>query len=296
MLDTILFSVLPYAVIVTTIVAVTFRLRKRRFGVSSLSSQFLESGELFFGSVPWHYGILVVLTGHLIGFLVPRELLLFNSAPVRLYILEVTGLAFGLLSLVGIVSLIWRRASSPRIRAVTSRMDVLLLALLALQVVFGVSTAIFNRWGSSWYASSAVPYLWSVLALRPDPATIAPMPWTIKAHIVGFYLLLAILPFSRLIHALVPPLRYLTRPYELVIWYRRDLRPADRHARSRPAHTPRVRTAPPAPPSMPIVPEPKTPIAHEPTTPNVPEPTTPIAHETAQTAPAEELATLTPHE
>lgn len=224
MLDTFLFSILPYGVVVTSIVALIGRLRRRRFGVSSLSSQFLESGELFFGSVPWHYGILVVITGHFVAFLFPREILLFNSVPIRLYLLEITGLAFGLLALVGIVSLVWRRATSPRIRAVTSPMDVVLLVLLTLQVLSGLYTAVFNRWGSSWFATNAVPYLWSVLWLRPDTATIVPLPWTIKTHIVGFYLLVAILPFSRLIHAVLPPLRYLTRPYELVIWNRR--RPA----------------------------------------------------------------------
>jgi nitrate reductase gamma subunit len=224
MLDAFLFSVMPYGVIVTTIVAVVFRLRKRRFGVSTLSSQFLESDDLFFGSVPWHFGILLVLSGHLLAFLFPRQILSFNSVPLRLYLLEGTGLALGLLALVGIVSLLWRRASSPRIRAVTSPMDLVLLTLLAVQVTTGVWTALFNRWGSSWFASSAAPYLWSVLSLRPDPATIAPLPWTVKTHIVGFYLMLAVLPFSRLMHALVPPLRYLWRPYELVIWNRR--RPA----------------------------------------------------------------------
>lgn len=247
MLDTFLFSVLPYGFIVTSIVALIYRLRKRRFGISSLSSQFLESSELFFGSVPWHYGILVVLTGHLIGFLMPRQVLLFNSVPIRLYILEVTGLAFGLLALVGIVSLVWRRATNGRIRAVTTTMDVVLLTLLALQVIFGLTTAIFNRWGSSWYASSAVPYLWSVLALRPDPASIVPLPWTIKAHIVGFYLIIGIMPFSRLIHALVWPLQYLTRPYALVIWNRRDKRATPRRSSSRPPLTPRVRIAPTVP-------------------------------------------------
>lgn len=243
MLDTILFSVLPYAVVLTSIVGVIYRLRNRRFSVSSLSSQFLESGELFFGSVPWHYGIMVVLCGHFVAFLFPRELLLFNSVPLRLFILEVTGLLFGLMALVGIISLIVRRVTSPRIRAVTSSMDMVLLAILATQVITGLYTAMFHRWGSSWFAVSAQPYLWSVLTLKPNIATIAPMPWMVKTHIVGLYALIAVLPFSRLIHALVPPIQYLWRPYALVIWNRRTSRT---HTRRPEARGPRqVRT--PAP-------------------------------------------------
>jgi nitrate reductase gamma subunit len=261
MLDTLLFSTLPYVVVIMAIVGVTFRLRSPRFGVSSLSSQFLEGGELFFGSVPWHYGILTVLTGHFIGFCFPKEVLAFNSVPMRLYILEVTGLLFGLLALVGIVSLIVRRATSSRIRAVTSPMDVALLIVLALQVVAGLWTAIFNRWGSSWFAASAAPYLWSVLTLRPDPATILPLPWTVKAHIVGFYLLLGMLPFSRLIHALVLPVWYLWRPYELVVWYRRSSLASTRHGAARRPLQARVKLNPstPAPRATPELPQSRTP-------------------------------------
>ncbi len=218
MLDTLLFVVLPYAALLIAVVMTAMRISGKGYTVTSLSSQFLEGGELFYGSIPWHYGIIGALTGHLIGFLIPAQVLEFNSVPVRLYILETTGFLFGLLSLAGIVSLVVRRATTSRIRAVTSRMDVIILVLLLLQVATGVYTAIFSRWGSSWYASAAVPYLWSLCSFQPDVSTIAPLPWVIKTHIVNVYLIVALVPFSRLIHATILPLQYLWRPYELVIW------------------------------------------------------------------------------
>lgn len=218
MIDTLLFIIFPYAAALLAIVVTADRYFKKGFSYSSLSSQFLESKELFFGSVPWHIGIIGVLTGHLIGFLFPAEVLWFNGVPARLYILEATGLLFGLLALVGLVNLIIRRHKSARVRAVTSRMDILVLLLLLVQVALGVSLAVFYRWGSSWYAVSAVPYLRSVVTFQPDIQMIAPLPGAIKMHILTGYLLIAVFGFSRLVHMLVVPIHYLWRPYQVVIW------------------------------------------------------------------------------
>ena len=229
MLDNLFYIILPYAAFTIALVVTVQRYFKRGFTYSSLSSQFLEGDELFYGSVPWHIGILIVLAGHVVGFAIPRQVLSWNGVPARLYVLETTGLLFGLLAFVGIVSLIVRRVTSPRIRAVTSWMDVVVLLVLLVQVALGVYTALFYRWGSSWYATSAVPYLRSLFVLQPDLKMIAPLPMAVKAHIINAYIFLAILPFSRLVHMLVVPVQYLWRPYQVVIW-NWDRRRNRRHA------------------------------------------------------------------
>lgn len=218
MLDNLCYIIFPYAAITLAIVVTVQRYLKRGFTYSSLSSQFLESDELFYGSVPWHIGILVVLIGHVIGFAIPRQVLWFNGVPARLYLLEATALLFGLLALVGMVNLIVRRITSPRIRAVTSVMDIVVLLVLLVQVGLGVYIALFYRWGSSWYATSAVPYLRSLFTLQPNLTMIAPLPLAVKLHMLNAYVFLAILPFSRLVHMLVVPIHYLWRPYQVVIW------------------------------------------------------------------------------
>ncbi len=238
MLDNLLYIIFPYAAATLAVVITFQRLFRRPFTYSSLSSQFLESDELFYGSVPWHFGILMVLIGHLIGFAIPKQVLWWNGVPARLYVLEITGLLFGLLALVGIVSLVIRRLTSPRIRAVTSVMDIVVLVVLLIQVVLGVYVALFYRWGSSWYATSAVPYLRSLFLLQPDLAMIAPLPTAVKTHIVNAFVLLAIVPFSRLVHMLVPPIHYLWRPYQIVIWNwdrRRDRRQRAPKPKTQPA-------------------------------------------------------------
>jgi len=178
----------------------------------------LESEQLFWGSVPWHYGILTILTGHLLGFLFPRQMLLFGSVPIRLLIIEVFSLIFGLMALFGLIMLIRRRFENKRIRVVTSRMDIIVLFLLLVQVVSGVGTAINYRWGFNWYATSMVPYLRSLFCFNPEMQYVSAMPALVKLHISNAFLIVAVLPFTRLLHFLVLPVHYIWRSWQVVIW------------------------------------------------------------------------------
>ncbi|MCC7007952.1 MAG: respiratory nitrate reductase subunit gamma [Acidobacteria bacterium] len=224
-LDGVLFGVLPYVALFTFTLASIQRYRGQPFTYSSLSSQFLENRQHFYGMVPFHYGILVVLAGHLVAFLTPSALLAWNRQPLRLYVLEVTSLAFGLLTLAGLVMIIRRRRTSPPVRVVTSKADWVVLALLALQVLTGVYTAVVHPWGSSWFASILTPYLWSLVRLTPDLTAVAVFPLAIKLHVINAFLLILFFPFTRLVHALVVPNPYLWRKPQVVRWYRRAAGP-----------------------------------------------------------------------
>jgi nitrate reductase gamma subunit len=221
-LDTLLFAVFPYLALFTFFLFTIHRYRTHRFSYSSLSSQFLENQDHFWGLVPFHFGILVVLFGHIVAFLIPREILLWNSHPLRLYILEITALIFGLLTLVGLVFAIVRRLVYTKVRDVTSSMDWVLYVLLLVQVASGVYVAVFHGWGSSWFAASAAPYLWSVIKLNPDISYVTALPFAVKLHIVNASILIGLVPFTRLVHVLVVPNPYLWRKPQVVRWYRRD--------------------------------------------------------------------------
>ncbi|HET7707200.1 MAG TPA: respiratory nitrate reductase subunit gamma [Thermoanaerobaculia bacterium] len=220
-LDTLFFATLPYVALVLFLVGTIYRYRSDAFTYSSLSSQLLENKQHFWALVPFHYGIIAVLTGHFVAFLIPRSILAWNSRPLRLYVLEVSALIFGLTTLVSLFAIIARRATDSRVRVVTSKADWILYAMLVVQVFTGVYVAVFNRWGSSWFAASAAPYFWSLLKLNPDISVIAAMPWMVKIHIVNAFVVIAFFPFTRLVHILVVPNQYLFRRRQVVRWYRR---------------------------------------------------------------------------
>lgn len=216
--NSLLFVGLPYAAMLLFLVGTIQRYRSRGFKVSSLSSQFLEGKSLFWGTVPFHWGILVVFFGHLTAFLIPRTILAWNGDPLRLIILQVTAFSFGLSILVGLSALLYRRLTNVRVRMVTNRMDLILELLLLVQVVLGLWIALGYRWGSSWFASDLSPYLMSLFAGDPNIVAVSAMPLPIKFHVIGAWLLVGIFPFTRLVHVMVAPLHYIARPYQVVMW------------------------------------------------------------------------------
>lgn len=218
LLNNFFFIALPYIALVIFLVGTIYNYRVTKFKISSLSSGFLEGKHLFWGSVPFHWGLLFLFFGHLIAFLVPNAVIAWNSQPVRLLILEISAFAFGLSMLVGLSNLLIRRWQNKRIRIVTTKMDIIVEVLILAQVILGLWVAYEYRWGSSWFASTLTPYLWSIFKLNPSIDAVSAMPIWIKFHIIGSYLIILLFPFSRLMHSLVAPIDYLWRPYQQVIW------------------------------------------------------------------------------
>jgi nitrate reductase gamma subunit len=219
-LDQLLFAALPYAVMVVFLLGTIQRYRAQSFSYSSLSSQFLENRQHFWAMVPFHYGILTVLAGHVVAFLIPRQVLLFNSRPLRLYVLEITALVFGITTLVSLGAIVLRRATVPKVKVVTSTADWFLYLLLFILIASGVYVAIFYPWGSSWFAASAAPYLWSLVKLNPQIGYLVAMPLAVKLHVVTAFVVIGFFPFTRLVHILVVPNMYLWRRPQVVRWNR----------------------------------------------------------------------------
>jgi nitrate reductase gamma subunit len=233
-----LFGVFPYVAVVLMVVVTIIRWRRHPFSVSSLSSQLLESRRLYWGSVPFHWGISIILLGHLVALVIPRGFELWNGEPLRLYLLEATGLALGLWAGFGIAVLGYRRLTNHRVRAVSSPMDLVVLAVVGTQIVTGVWIAVGYRWGSFWGTSVFVPYMRSILTFDPKPEYVDPLPLVLKLHALMFWLFVSVFPFSRLVHIITLPLGYLTRPWQRVVGMRETpavyhgavKRPLDRHS------------------------------------------------------------------
>jgi nitrate reductase gamma subunit len=207
---------------------------KDRAAFSSFSSQLLEKEALHRGSPAWHYGILIVLLAHLLSLVFPRFWRLLGGTPPRLWGLEMSGLVLALFSLAGLSILIVRRLANARVRRVTSPFDWVVLGALFAQVAAGFLVALLYRWGSQWYLATAVPWIVSLLAVRPDTQAIARLPWLVKAHFFGGIVLIALFPFGRLLHLATSRLSYLFRPYQMVIWNRPPRRGADPTEGTRP--------------------------------------------------------------
>ena len=208
---------LPYASMVVFIAGLIWRYRAR-MTISSLSSQMLESRWLAWGAVPFHLGIITLALGHIVPLLAPGWWQSVVSQPKALLTVETIGAAAAMLALAGLVILFVRRLASPVLRPATTAVDLIVLAILILQVGLGLGVATMYRWGSVWSIRTTTPYLWSLLTLRPDPAYVSGFPLLITLHLAGAWIVLALIPFTRLVHMFSVPVGYLARPPQKVVW------------------------------------------------------------------------------
>jgi nitrate reductase gamma subunit len=216
-LSMLLFVVLPYAAVVVFVAGLIWRYRSP-FRISSLSSQLLESRTLPWGSVPFHAGIAILLLGHLLPLLVPQQWMRLLSQERALLIVEGIGLGGAFLCAGGLVALLVRRLAVASLRRSSTPLDVVVLLMLIAQAVLGIVVAVGYRWGAVWSAATITPYLRGLLLLQPEPAFVAGLATPAVLHLTGAWVILALLPLTRLAHIFSLPLGYLVRRPQKVVW------------------------------------------------------------------------------
>jgi nitrate reductase gamma subunit len=218
MLNVFIFVVLPYVALALFLFVTPYRYFSNRLTWSAYSTQFLEQKALYWGSNPWHYGIIPVVLAHFLGVIAPAPMRTILANRQALILLESVGLGLGLFALFGCLVLVVRRARTPLLKPVTSAVDWVLLLLLSVQAASGVYMGLFMRWGSQWYLHTAVPYFHSLLAFNPQIGFVADFPPVFKLHAAGAFLIIALLPFTKLVHLLFFPIGFLKDPPILYRW------------------------------------------------------------------------------
>ena len=72
-LDLLLWVVLPYMVLAVFVLGHVWRFRADRFGWTTRSSQIYESKLLSIGSPMFHFGIIGIFVGHVVGLGIPKS-------------------------------------------------------------------------------------------------------------------------------------------------------------------------------------------------------------------------------
>ncbi|MCE3554087.1 respiratory nitrate reductase subunit gamma [Pseudonocardia sp. RS11V-5] len=231
--DVLLWGVLPYVMVAVLVVGTIWRYRYDKFGWTTRSSELYESRLLRIGSPLFHFGLLVVIIGHVIGLLIPQS---WTSAaglsPTAYHVqaLALGGIA-GFCTLVGIGILIYRRRTTGPVFSATTRNDKSMYVVLVAALVAGLATTLLGVVGgeSGNYRESVSPWFRSLFVLQPDIASMAGAGLAFHIHTLIGMVLFAIWPFTRLVHAFTAPLGYLFRPY--VVYRSRTAGPATRPPR-----------------------------------------------------------------
>jgi nitrate reductase gamma subunit len=230
--DLFVWLVLPYASMVTFAVGHVWRYRHDKLGWTSRSTQLLENRMLPWGSVLFHYGALAVIAGHVLGILIPKRAIGAVGIGERAYhhLAGVAGSIAGLVCLIGLLVLALRRVVNRRVRVTTSPADVLVYLLLAGLILLGEGQTLgYNVFGPGYDYRVTVGPWFRDLFFDPQPSLMTRAPIAYQVHAALPWLLFALWPFSRLVHAWSYPFQYLGRPY---ILYRRRLTAASNAGRS----------------------------------------------------------------
>ena len=213
------FQIYPYIALAVLFIGSWARYDRAMYTWRTGSSQLLSSRGMRIASNLFHLGILAILGGHLVGLLTPHSVYEHViSAPQKQLLAMVAGGVFGVVCLVGLVMLLWRRLFNPRVRATGTPADTMVLVLLLAQLLLGLYSIVL----STHHMDGSVMILlgeWAqhIVTFRAGAADfIAGVHWVYKAHVLLGMTLFLVAPFTRLVHIWSIPISYLWRPYQVV--------------------------------------------------------------------------------
>ncbi len=223
LLDQFLWVIFPYLSLVTFVIGHVYRYRYDQYGWTPKSSQILERRLLMWGVLLFHWGLLFVIGGHVMGLLVPVEV--YRSLGVsdhNYHLLSLwAGSLIGFAALVGILLLNLRRWFNPRIRAGTEKMKFVTDALLLVVIILGMAATIGYRIYANQYELQSEfeyretigPWFRGLFTFSPDAGLMVGVPLIFQLHTLAAFVLFRLWPFSSLVHAWSVPLGYLRRSH-----------------------------------------------------------------------------------
>ncbi|HEU0088326.1 MAG TPA: respiratory nitrate reductase subunit gamma [Pseudonocardiaceae bacterium] len=235
-MTTLLWMTVPYVALTSFVIGHVWRYRHDQFGWTTRSSQLYESRLLQLGSPLFHFGLLAVLGGHVLGIVIPASWTAALGISEHAYhLLSVSfGTLTGLATVAGLAILLYRRVTVPAVRKATTTGDKVMYLLL----VGAIGTGMLNTVGSNLigggydYRATVSPWFRGLFTLSPQPDLMVGVPIGFQLHNLVVLVLLAIWPYTRLVHVFSAPLGYLIRPY--VVYRSREAQPTGtrRYARA----------------------------------------------------------------
>ncbi|WP_417464230.1 respiratory nitrate reductase subunit gamma [Kordiimonas sp.] len=214
------FGIYPYLAIVIMVMGSILRYDQDPYSWKAGSSQLLRSRGMRAGSNLFHVGIILLFFGHFVGLLTPEPVYhAVMTAATKQTLAMVAGGIFGTLCFVGMTILIIRRLTDPRIRATSRPADIMILLVLYVQLILGLATIPFSAQhadGSSMIALAN--WAQHIVTFRTGAADfVLHEPLVFKLHIVLGLTIFVLFPFTRLVHVLSAPIKYLFRSgYQIV--------------------------------------------------------------------------------
>lgn len=205
------FGVYPYICLTIFTIGLIFRYVATPGEWNARSSNLFAKRSLLTGSYLFHYAIVLVFGGHVIGLLIPPYILAAFGFGVSTHtvVAGIAGRIFAPCVFAGLLILLLRRISSAEIWASTVPMDIVVIVFIILQSLSGGWQDFFGH-GDVFATVGA--WVRGVLLWNPHPHLMENVPVAIKLHVVCGFAIFAMVPFSRLVHFISIPLTWFVRP------------------------------------------------------------------------------------
>ena len=216
-----LFGIYPYLCLAVLLIGSLIRFDREPYTWKSDSSQMLRKGQLRLGSNLFHYGVIIVIVGHFVGFLAPHWTIDWALSPTdhQLLAMVVGGIA-GLIAIIGLTILLQRRLADSRIRLNSRKWDIVVAMILWLQLALGLLTVPLSASHMDGALfETLTTYVKGIVTLDGNAASLMiGVPLVNKLHVLLGFTIFLISPFTRMIHIWsgAGALAYLVRPYQIV--------------------------------------------------------------------------------
>ena len=210
--DQFLWVVLPYIALTVFVLGLVWRYYSDPNGWTSKSSELLEKRRLSWGNQLFHWGLVAVCVGHVMGLLIPPDvdasagLTTANYHVVAFY----GGSAAGLVAMAGLVILTVRRLGIKRVRVTSTPSDFLTLGLLLSVMALGLYDTLgyTAAVGAYDYRDTIGVWFRSLVTFAPDPSVMASVPQFFQIHVLFGLAIILLQPITPLLHLFSLPFQY----------------------------------------------------------------------------------------
>lgn len=213
------FGIYPYICLAVLAIGTLIRYEREQYSWRASSSQLLADKGLRVGNILFHIGIIVIFFGHLVGLLTPHFIYeYFITAEQKQMLAIIVGGVAGIVGFIGLTILVYRRLFVARIRMTSSISDILVIVIFWVQITLGLLTIPFSlAHHDATIMLNLSEWAQHILTFRSGASDfIVGVDWVFQVHLILGLTIFLLFPFTRLVHMLSIPIKYIGRPYQVV--------------------------------------------------------------------------------
>ena len=215
-----LFQLYPYIALTVFIVATWIRYDRDQYSWNARSSPILSDRWFILGNNLFHWSVILILCSHFVGLLTPETLYKSIISPAHKQLMAmIVGGALGVLCFIGMTILVLRRLFNSRVRATSRTSDIVILLAVYVQLILGLATIPFSAQHLDGVEMEALANWVQHLAILDSNSFLYlnKVGLVFKIHVLCGMTLFVLFPFTRLVHVVSVPLKYMTRTgYQIV--------------------------------------------------------------------------------